>query len=302
MGIIGLVDFLHPSQTAPLTFCSYPKYNRPQSETPILLFLPLRKGSVMKSKLITSLVVVCLSLGLSAIMAQTPSDGQFVRVLQVHVKPGMTAQYEAARKDIIAHLATHNFSYPFSVSRDENLVYRRITLLENWADLDKRSAELAKIRPSLDSSIVSRLNEAIDHISYWTFRTRPDLAYTPENPRLLPEDVGLYHYAFLYLRRGKRNEVEEAFTDLRELWKKHAPGDGLVVAQAVTGPDLPMLLVRIPAKDAADYYAQNERVQNAAGEEYQRLLAQLRRTYRRLEQSNNTVLPGLSFQPELPTN
>jgi hypothetical protein len=119
---------------------------------------------------------------------------------------------------------------------------------------------------------------------------------------LSPEDVGLHHYAFLFLRRGTGNEVAEALKNLRELWKSHGPGDDLVVAQAVTGPDLPMLLIRIPAKDAADYYTQNERIQNAAGEEFQKLLGQLRRTYRRLEQSNNTVVPGLSYQPELPTN
>ncbi len=256
----------------------------------------------MKSKLLISLVVLCLGLGLSTVTAQTPSDGQFVRVLQVHVKPGMTAQYEAARKDLIAHLAANRFSYPFSVSRGEDLVYRSITPLESWADLDKRSAEQAKILSSLDSSIRSRLDETIDHLTHWTFRTRPDLAYTPENSRLSTEEVGLHHYAFLYLRRGTGNEVDEAFKNLRDLLKKHGPGDGLVVAQAVTGPDLPMLLVRISAKDAADYYAQSERTQNAAGEEFQRLLAQLRRTYRRLEQSNNTIVPGLSYQPELPTN
>ncbi|MCZ6879287.1 MAG: hypothetical protein O7G29_14235 [Acidobacteria bacterium] len=256
----------------------------------------------MKSKLLTILVVLCLGLSLSAVIAQTPADGQLVRVLQIHVKPGMAAQYEEARKDVIAHLASNRFSYPFSVSRDESLVYRNITQIDNGADLDKRSAEFARIMASLDSSISRRLDEAIDHLTHWTFRTRPDLAYAPENPRLSPEDVGLHHYAFLYLRPGTGTEAADALKNLRELWTKHAPGDALVVAQAVTGPDLPMLLVRIPAKDAADHYAQSDRIQNAAGEEYQRLLGQLRRTYRRLEQSNNTVVPGLSYQPELPTN
>ena len=97
--------------------------------------------------MLLQVAVLCLSLSLSAIMAETPSDGQFVRVLQVHVKPGMTAQYEAARRDIIAHLATHKFSYPFSVSRGENLVYRNITRLENWAGLDKRSAAAGEFEP-----------------------------------------------------------------------------------------------------------------------------------------------------------
>jgi hypothetical protein len=256
----------------------------------------------MKSKLLIVLGVLCLGLSLSTVTAQTPSDGQLVRVLQIHVKPGMAAQYEAARKDVIAHLANHRFSYPFSVSRDESLVYRNITPIENGADLDKRSGEFARIMASLDSSIRRRLDEAIDHLTHWTFRTRPALGYAPENPRLLPEDVGHYHYAFLYLRRGTGTEAAEALKNLRELWTKHAPGDTLVVAQATTGPDLPMLLVRISAKDAADYYAQSKRVQSTAGEEYLRLLAQLRSTYRRLEQSNNTVLPELSYQPELPTN
>ncbi len=256
----------------------------------------------MKSKLLTCLGMLCLGLSLSAVTAQTPSDGQFVRVHQIHVKPGMTAQYEAARKDLIAEFAKHKYSYGFTESRGENLVYRRVIQLDNWADLDRRSAEGARIRPSLDPSIRRRLDEAVDHLTYWTFRTRPDLAYTPDNPRLSPEEVGFHHYVFLYLRRGIGNEFDETLKKLLDLRKKHLPGDVITVAQAVTGSDVPMLLIRIPAKDAADYYAQTQRLQSAAGAEQQRLIEQLRRSYRKLEQSNNTVLPELSYQPELPTN
>jgi len=256
----------------------------------------------MKSKLFTSLGLLCLGLGFSAVTAQTPADGQFVGVIQIHVKPSMTAQYEAARKDRIAEYAKHKVSYGHTESRGENLIYRRVVPLDNWADLDRRSAEFARIRPSLDPSIRRRLNEAIDHLSYWTFRTRPDLAYTPDNPRLSPEEVGFHHYVFLYLRRGTGSEFDETLKKLLDLRKKHLPGDAIVVAQAVSGSDVPMLLVRIAAKDVADYYAQNQRLQSAAGAEQQRLIEQLRQSYRKLETSNNTVLPELSYQPELPTN
>ncbi len=214
----------------------------------------------------------------------------------------MTAQYEAARKDLIAEFAKHKYSYGFTESRGENLVYRRVIQLDNWADLDRRSAEGARIRPSLDPSIRRRLDEAVDHLAYWTFRTRPDLAYTPDNPRLSPKDVGFHHYVFLYLRRGTGEEAGAALKKFRALLQKVAPGTSLLVAQAVTGPDVPMLIVRFQARDAADYYTNIQRIQNAGGSEFQTILTELRRTYRRLEQSNNTVLPGLSYQPELPTN
>ncbi len=256
----------------------------------------------MKSKLLTCLGMLCLGLSFSAVTAQTPSDGQFVGVIQIHVKPGMTAQYEAARKDLIAEYAKHKFSYGLTESRGENLIYRRVVPLDNWADLDRRSAELARLRTSLDPSIRRRLGEAVDHLSYWTFRTRPDLAYTPDNQRLSPEEVGFHHYVFLYLRRGTGNEFDETLKKLLDLRKKHLPGDVFTVARAVSGSDVPMRLIRIAAKDAADYYAQNKRLRSAAGAEQQSLIEQLRQSYRKLETSNNTLVPGLSYQPELPTN
>ena len=63
------------------------------------------------------------------------------------------------------------------------------------------------------------------------------------------------------------------------------------------GANLPRLLVRFPARSAADYYTRVGEIAETLGAPLQRLIAQIGGLARRIETSNNTARPDLSYQP-----
>ena len=163
-----------------------------------------------------------------ASLAQAP-EGVMVSIVETHVKPGMALQFEAARKAVVANWTKDNFSYAVSESRGDGSIYRRTTVVESLTDLDRAVTENSGLGP-IDRSMQNRMNEAVDHISNTIVRTRPELFYTPENPRLSGDEVGLYHYVFLYPRSGTRRQMTQAITKYRDLWAKHNERDGFIVA------------------------------------------------------------------------
>jgi hypothetical protein len=71
----------------------------------------------------------------------------------------------------------------------------------------------------------------------------------------------------------------------------------MVVGQVVSGPDMPMYLLRFSALDAGDYYQQQASQSPEMAADVQGAIADLRQLYRRFDISLNTVLPELSYQP-----
>ena len=69
------------------------------------------------------------------------------------------------------------------------------------------------------------------------------------------------------------------------------------VAVATEGANLPKLLVRFPARNAADYYARTAEIAQTLGAPLRQLIGQVAALTRRIETSNNTVRPDLAYQP-----
>ena len=248
----------------------------------------------MKSFVFAFVVLTCLlSTVPAALVAQeTPP---LVYITEIHVKPGQTAVYEAARREVIAHLRATRSSLGFTESRGEDQVYRRITPIENYAALDAMFAERAA--NPLARDILDRLDQAVDHNESWVVRPRPDLGYAPANPRLSEDDVGLFRYGFIYFRRDARAEFEPRLKALASVFERHGSPNGLVVGQVAMGADFPMYLIRIAARDARDFYDQQASQSPEMATDVQRALTNLRQLYRRMETSLNTVVPELAYQP-----
>ena len=247
----------------------------------------------MKTHLIGCIAISSFALaGCDALAQNAP---RLMRATEIHVKPGQMVAYEAARLDLIAHLRATGSPFGFTESRGENQVYRRLTPLENYATLDTMSARRAEHPVSPD--ILDRLNAAVDHNSHSVVRPRPDLGYQPASRRLSPDEVGLLRYAFLYIRRDARAEVEPRLKALAAVFERNDSPNAMSVAQVVSGPDTPMYLIRIPALDAGDYYQEQASQSPEMAADVQAAIADLRQLYRRFDISLNTVVPELSYQP-----
>ena len=78
---------------------------------------------------------------------------------------------------------------------------------------------------------------------------------------------------------------------------RHGSPNGMVVGQVVAGSDFPVYLVRIPARDARDFYEQQASQSPEMAADLQRAIGNLRELYRRMHTSLNTVVPELAYQP-----
>jgi len=109
--------------------------------------------------------------------------------------------------------------------------------------------------------------------------------------------LGLLRYGFLYFRRDARAEVEPRLKALAAVFERDNSPNGMGVAQVVSGPDMPMYLLRFPALDVGDYYQQQALQSPEMSANVQGAIADLRQLYRRFDISFNTVVPELSYQP-----
>ncbi len=138
-------------------------------------------------------------------------------------------------------------------------------------------------------------NQFVEHGSGQLFLLRPDLSYTPANPRPA-EASGLFRwYNSWYARPEKEEEIEAVAKKFQALYKEKNIDTGWRVYKALTGPDLPLYLVVVTAADAADYHANDARVNGLLGQPAQDLFAEANGYTRHLEQSWSMIRPDLSM-------
>lgn len=194
-------------------------------------------------------------------------------------------------------MGVQGFSYPVNVSVGEDLVYRIVGLYADEAAVQARRQARRRVQPSEDESILARLNEAVVSRTVTSYRTVPDAGHAPDDPRVEGDDIGFIHYVHLYVQQGAMSQALDALRQIAALRAQHNISDSFQVAVATEGANLPKLLVRFPARNAADYYSRTAEIAETLGEPLQRLIAQVARVARRVEASNNTVRLDLSYQP-----
>ena len=67
--------------------------------------------------------------------------GQFIAIAEIHVKPGMTDEFEARRKRVIERWAENEVSFPAQMSVNEQGVYRQVSIVGDWEDFERRQQE-----------------------------------------------------------------------------------------------------------------------------------------------------------------
>ena len=132
----------------------------------------------------------------------------------------------------------------------------------------------------------------------WLARSRPDLSYTPENPRLKPGEAQFAHYYFFYIRPDAQAQMDAVLKKFVELFKKHKIGMGFSSGVAITGVNLPFYVVGSGAKSISDYWTESEKNVAICGEEWVALVEELGSILRSMDQLDVTPRPDLSYTIE----
>ena len=173
-------------------------------------------------------------------------------------------------------------------------VYRYSTPLEGIEELDNRLGWFQR-QGGGPSDSVRRLFEAIDHRDRSILRTRPELNYEPDNPRVPRAEADYIHRIRLHIKPGTGREVAERLEQLSALRRRHNIRDARIVWSKVTG-SAGFELTSF-ARDAADYYAQSQKNGEMMGDDFQTLVSQIMALCRRVERENVTIRRDLWYQP-----
>lgn len=236
--------------------------------------------------------------------AETP---QMYCIYKEIVKPDKTEQYEAAIKYMISEFKEYQIDpekvYFKTISGPE-IGYVYVMPIENYAAMDQMKANWQEAIDILGKDkfedIVAPAEEAIEHVEVFHSIKRSDLSYMPENPRLKPEEIEYVHYGFYYAIPGKGEELEAIAKEFVELYQRRGIDSGWTIYQAITGSDLPVYVVAHPARSAADYYSNRERIAELLGEEAEKIGKKVGATIRKREYKEGMPRPDLSYpEPEL---
>jgi hypothetical protein len=214
----------------------------------------------------------------------------------------MLGQYEATTRELLNAFTEKNadpkiFGMNLFTTTDMHYIY--VVPMSNWGALDTFQASWGTIAKAVGKDrwrdIMNRGNAAMSSYNEFMVVRRPDLSYMPATPRLEAGEVKFIHWIFYYIDAAHTDESEQIAKEYAALFKAKNVSDPFTVYQVLSGNDLPLLVVAVPAKSAADYYANDEKVQAALGSDIRPLAARALAITRKYEVKDGTARPELSY-------
>ena len=175
-------------------------------------------------------------------------------------------------------------------------MFRTVTFLpESWED----QGEAQEWFRQFDSPppFIRNMNAARDRTDVSYYRPRPELGNTADDPRVPAGEAGFIREVRLFIQPGAGRQVAELMQKVAALYEEHDIQDRRIVWSQVAGSDGPRMSLFMPARDAADFYAQNSKNFQTIGDDLPTIIGQINRLCRRVEQLNWRTLPELGYQP-----
>ncbi|MCH9030031.1 MAG: hypothetical protein IH819_10570 [Bacteroidetes bacterium] len=147
------------------------------------------------------------------------------------------------------------------------------------------------------SVIDKQFEGCYEHHNNYVIRLSTELSYKPENPRLKPEEVNFAHWDYYQIEEGKEQQAMDIGKKYKELWAKNNVEDGYNVWIADIGHDLGMMVVTRTAKNAADYYEQQEKIKKSIGDEIDKLSSEFHPLIRDIKRINGKPHPEWVYTP-----
>ena len=249
-------------------------------------------------------IAIALSLSLLAAVAavaQPPAASHFYVIHQEHAKPSKIQQYEAGAKDFAAMVQAHHDAIPtfsYVVTVEPDFTYTYVAPIPNFAGVDAINAGFGPLAAQAGdqfAALMGRWSETVTGNSEMVVAYMPELSYQPAAPRLKPEEARYAKLAFYALEPGHEEEADAIARDYAALYKAKGITTGYQLYKVVMGPDMPALVVRIPAKDPADWYAADQKAQELTGAEGQALAARALAITRHFDMRESWRRPDLDL-------
>jgi len=262
----------------------------------------------MRRQLFAAAGIVAATLMIASLAAaQQPAPQKWYVLHQEFARPGMIQQYEDTAREYIALLRQHHDALPktewITVAGD-GFVYTYLIPIENYAALDKVLAGFGVLIPAVGEErwkdLMKRGGAATEFIRESIMMEDTSLSYVPAKPRLKPEEERYLHVDLYYVQEGNEPEAAALAKDSVELFRKKGVPDGYRLFTVFVGAEMPLMIVTVAAKDAADYAAREQANRELLGAEGQALLQRALALTRRFESHNGWLRPDISLEPLKP--
>ncbi|HEV7669960.1 MAG TPA: hypothetical protein VGS22_15665 [Thermoanaerobaculia bacterium] len=246
-----------------------------------------------------------IALALAALAGQTAQAqapaGQLYGVHREHANPARLAEYESTSREFAAAMKEHKistFPSPYIVWSFDDLTYDYVAPMANLEDLAKVPTTFATLAGKMGEAkfgdLMSRANSSMLSWDDVVIRERPDLGYAPTNPRVSREETRVVRFDYYFLRPGTEGEIDQLAKDWRALATAKGIRDGYRIFESVVGPELPLLVVATPGRDAVDLATAWAANVKAGGAEWQALMARTLGLCRKFETKVGTWRGDLS--------
>ena len=246
----------------------------------------------MRSGIVVASLAMVFVAGSAQVATAQQDEPQLQHVAEVHVKPGMQAQFEAGHVARNGRMTDARVTFLNRATTSESLVYRFTTPVGDWAGLGQRASEMAGMAPAAPGG-----PEAIDHVDTYLRWTRPDLTYIPANPRLEGSEWQFLQRVRLYVRQGKIGELTDLISDAVALYTEHDSPARFNVSQRALGADGPIIEIFFFGSDGADLYTEAAETQGQMGAALDDIRTRAGLLCRRIEITNHDIRRDLAYQP-----
>ncbi len=141
-------------------------------------------------------------------------------------------------------------------------------------------------------------SDLVEHSSMNFYVEMPEGSYHPEGFVESMPDQPVRHYDWLYPKSGMEDEFGKVLKEWAALYAEHGIESGWTAYQAVSGDDLPLIVLITPATSAGAYYMMSDEVDEVLGEAGQALMMKSMEMMRKFEHNEAMFRPDLSLVPD----
>jgi hypothetical protein len=241
-------------------------------------------------------------LSCSLLVASTPLLAQSPQTIsEVHLstpKPGMTAQWEAGRKQHSAFHAAQKDTWPIFVwqimTGERTGSYMSVVPNRHWSDYDARATFAKMDAPQIVKDMGASL--ASTTLSYYTFREDLSLSKPPATPAMMRTNT------FYTVIPGHTNDFIDAIKKIQAaIQKTNAPLRPSRFYSLANGGDAPTFVQITDRASWADMEPKatvESVLKEAYGDSGPQILDQFRRSYSKVVTELAVYRPDLSYIPQ----
>lgn len=255
-----------------------------------------------KSKAVAAIMLGAMCAGLVQAQEEQETPPQMFFIVAETVKPSMTEGYEKAIKKMISEFDAYGVTdVEFHTISGPEMGYVYVMPVEGFEGMssvrDAWMGAIETIGEDKFDSIVKKADASVASVDRFHAIYHADSSYTPENPDLSPDEITFIGYTFVYVEPGYEEEMLDIAAEFAKLYEQNGINLGWSAYTQVTGTDLPLMVIARPAKSRADYYQQNEMIEQKLGEAGKSLRDKAAKHFRRIEMKEGWLRPDLSYPP-----